>query len=203
MEPQSNTADSSAPAASESDRRSQDVALLERYRDGDQLAFAALVREHQDIAYRYARRVCNDHDLARDAVQEGFLRVLRHHERFDGSYSFRAWLLHIVRNIAIDGLRRRKTQSAVPYEDHLRHTAAHRPGDRLEALENRQRIALILTELPDKYREILIMREMDGMPAEDIATVIGVAYGTTRWRLHKARTLFRAAWVSRFGADLP
>jgi len=173
--------------------------LLRRWASGDEDAFAGLVRDHQDAAYRYARRMCGDHELARDLVQEAFLRVLRHHERLEPGHSFAAWLLHIVRNLAIDALRRRKTRSQVPYEDHLRDTAAGAVGNSLETAELRRRIATVLAELPDKYREILVMREMDGMPAEDIATIIGVDYGTTRWRLHKARTLFRTAWTARFG----
>jgi len=178
-------------------------ALLARWGNGDDEAFALLVREHQDGAYRYARRMCGDHDLARDLVQEAFIRVMRHHQRLETGRNFTAWFLHIVRNLAIDAMRRRKTRSQVPYEDHLRDATAGGQDKPLEARETKRQIAVVLAELPDKYREILIMREMDGIPAEDIATIIGVDYGTTRWRLHKARTLFHTAWTARYGAALP
>lgn len=189
-----------ASSATTSPDRARD--LLRRWAAGDEEAFACLVRDHQDGAYRYARRMCGDHELARDLVQEAFVRVVRHHDRLNANQSFAAWLLHIVRNLTIDALRRRRTRSQVPYEDHLRDTAASPVGNALEASELRRRIAHVLSELPEKYREILVMREMDGMAAEDIAVIIGVDYGTTRWRLHKARNLFRSAWLARFG-DAP
>lgn len=177
--------------------------LLQRWAKGDEAAFASLVHEHQDISYRYARRICGDQDLARDIVQEAFMRVMRHHERFSADQSFRAWLLHIIRNLAIDALRRQKTRSAVPYEDHLRLCSRLEPSERMERNETSRRIAETLLEIPEKYREILVMREMDGVAAEEIAAIIGVDYGTTRWRLHKARNLFRSAWVRRYGEAMP
>lgn len=176
--------------------------LLARWAKGDdEGALDCLIRSHQDPAFRYARRVCGDADLARDVVQEAFLRVMRHHDRLGPDQSFRAWFLHIVRNLAIDALRRQRTRSAVPYEDHLRSCSTANPGDDLDRSETRRRIAETLLDLPEKYREILVMREMDGMPAEDIASIINVEYATTRWRLHKARALFREAWLRRYGTE--
>ena len=71
----------------------------------------------------------------------------------------------------------------------------------MEEHELRERVAQVLTDLPEKYRSIIVMREMEGTPAEDIAKAIGVDYSTTRWRLHQARLLFRQAWISRFGKE--
>ena len=63
-------------------------------------------------------------------------------------------------------------------------------------------MAFILGALPEKYREILVMREMEGIPAEAIAEHIGVEYGTTRWRLHEARRLFREQWTATYGEEV-
>lgn len=190
-----------ASTAAESGSGEAAKILLARWARGDEEALTCLIRAHQDPAFRYARRICGDADLARDVVQEAFLRVMRHHDRLGPDQSFRAWLLHIVRNLAIDALRRQRTRSAVPYEDHLRSCCADTPVDALDRHETRRRIAETLLDLPEKYREILVMREMDGMPAEDIAGIINVEYATTRWRLHKARTLFRDAWLRRYGTE--
>ena len=176
------------------DRRAID--LLARFAAGDEKAFEHLVIDHQDAAFGFAKRIVGDPELARDVVQEAFIRVLRHHARFEGGRSFRTWLLHIVRNLAIDGLRRRRPNAAIEYLDHL--ADVERGPSVSERDELRIRVATVLRELPDKYREILVMREMDELPAEDIAQVIGVDYGTTRWRLHQARKLFREAWLARW-----
>jgi len=179
------------------DRRAID--LLARFAAGDEKAFEHLVIDHQDAAFGFAKRIVGDPELARDVVQEAFIRVLRHHTRFEGGRSFRTWLLHIVRNLAIDGLRRRRPNANIEYLDHLA-AVEHGPSV-TERDELRIRVAAVLRELPDKYREILVMREMDGLPAEEIAQVIGVDYGTTRWRLHQARSLFREAWLARWPED--
>jgi RNA polymerase sigma-70 factor (ECF subfamily) len=182
------------------DRRAAE--LLARFAGGDQGAFEQLVRDHQDTAFGFARRIVGDAELARDVVQEAFIRVLRHHARFEAGRSFRTWLLHIVRNLAIDGLRRRRPNANIEYLDHL--AQVERGGSSSgERDELRQRVAAVLQQLPEKYREILVMREMDGMPAEEIAQVIAVDYGTTRWRLHQARKLFREAWLQRWPEDQP
>lgn len=173
--------------------------LLGRFTSGDERAFEALVGQHQDAAFSFARRLLGDVELARDAVQEAFLRAWRHARAFDGRRPFRAWLFSIVRNLAIDHLRRKRPQAG---EDLLAQLPAAPAGPTPgEQDELRVRVATVLNELPGKYRELIVMREMDGMPAEEIAEIIGVDYGTTRWRLHKARELFRTAWKARFGEE--
>lgn len=172
--------------------------LLERYAGGDRAAFDALVTEHQEAAYTAAWRILGDGETAHDVVQEAFLRILRHHERYDASKSFRTWLLSIVRNLAIDSLRRRRR---VARPEQLADLSAPAASSPLESAELRERVATVLDDLPEKYRSIIVMREMEGMPAEDIARDIGVDYSTTRWRLHQARQLFRQAWIARFGKE--
>ena len=182
---------------SREDQRAGD--LLSRFAAGDERAFEHLVADHQDAAFGFARRIVGDGELARDVVQEAFIRVLRHHAHFTGGRSFRTWLLHIVRNLAIDGLRRRRPHVSCEYLDHL----AEIGRDVGDSADLRARVATVLGELPEKYREILVMREMDGLPAEDIAVIIGVDYGTTRWRLHQARKLFREGWLARWPEEQP
>lgn len=174
------------------------AAQLARFAHGDEIAFEELVAEHQQAAFAAAWRILNDAELAHDTVQEAFLRILRHHERYDADRPFRAWLLHIVRNLAIDGIRRRRR---FDHPDRLDAVAAPTvsTSDRMEGAELRERVAVVLGDLPDKYRDIIVLREMEGMPAETIAEQIGVDYNTTRWRLHQARRLFRDAWITRFG----
>jgi RNA polymerase sigma factor (sigma-70 family) len=193
---QSLLAPSPLAAASDGERS---AALIQRYAAGDQGAFDDLVREHQQAAYLAAWRIVGDGEAAHDTTQEAFLRVMRHHSQYDPARPFRAWLLSIVRNLAIDTLRRRRRFA---HPDQLRDLGSAPVAPALEGVELRERVALVLADVPEKYRDILVMREMEGMPAEDIATQIGVDYGTTRWRLHQARRLFREAWIARFGEEL-
>ena len=177
----------------------EDIALATRFAGGDEVAFASLVRRYQQLAWTVAWRVTGREDLAHDVVQEAFLRCLRHRDRFRAGSPFKPWLLQIVRNLGIDALRldRRLEHPSEPLDRGM----AHDPSDGSQAADLRAQVAEVLATLPEKYREILVMREMEGQAAEDIATAIGVDYGTTRWRLHEARRRFRDAWVARFGED--
>ena len=179
-------------------------AVLLRFANGDDLAFATLVERYQQLAYVVACRITLRDDLALDVVQEAFLRCLRHRGRFDTSKGFKPWLLQIVRHLAIDVLRvQRRIDSGTSATAALeRAVTTNDPAANTHRHELRSRVASVLASLPEKYRDILIMREMEDLPAEDIARNIGVDYGTTRWRLHEARRLFRLAWTSRFGADV-
>jgi RNA polymerase sigma-70 factor, ECF subfamily len=175
--------------------------LLRRFVAGDDLAFTELVGRYQQLAYVVACRITCRDDLALDVVQEAFLRCLRHRDRFDPDKAFKPWLLQIIRHLAIDALRiqRRIDAGTSANADLERAATTGDPGSALDAQDVRSRVASVLASLPEKYRDLLIMREMEGQAAEDIARETGIDYGTTRWRLHEARRLFRTAWVARFG----
>lgn len=180
---------------------SDEAALLERFAEGDDVAFGTLVGRYQQLAWVVACRITLRDELALDVVQEAFLRCLRHRARFDTGKAFKPWLLQIVRHLSIDALRvQRRIDAGTSASDELERAATtDDPAAATNRDELRSRVASVLAGLPEKYRDLLIMREMEGMAAEDIAKQIDVDYGTTRWRLHEARRLFRVAWVSRFG----
>jgi RNA polymerase sigma-70 factor (ECF subfamily) len=192
------TATTSAATSEGEGEANRAAGQLERFARGDRTAFDELVAEHQQAAYIAAWRILGDGEAAHDVVQEAFVRVLRHHQRYDAGKPFRSWLLSIVRNLAIDSLRRRRR---FDHPDTLSQLSAPASPATMEEQELRERVALVLAELPEKYRSIIVMREMEGAGAEDIARSIGVDYSTTRWRLHQARLLFRQAWIARFGKE--
>ncbi len=179
----------------------EDAGLLSRFAAGDDAAFSDLVAAYQQLAYVVACRITLRDDLALDVVQEAFLRCLRHRGRFDPAKAFKPWLLQIVRNLAIDALRvQRRLDSGGTTGEGLEAAATgDDPSGATQRGELRARVAVVLAALPEKYRDILIMREMEDLPAEEIARQTGIDYGTTRWRLHEARRLFRTAWLGRFG----
>jgi RNA polymerase sigma-70 factor (ECF subfamily) len=182
---------------------SDEAAILSRFVAGDDQAFSTLVQRYQQIAFTVASRITLRDDLALDVVQEAFLRCLRHRLRFDASKAFKPWLLQIVRHLAIDVLRVQRridagTSAGMALERAATTADPALPGEQREV---RARVASVLAGMPEKYRDLLIMRELEELPAEQIARQLGLDYGTTRWRLHEARRLFRVAWLKRFGTE--
>ena len=173
---------------------------IDRYLDGDENALDEIVQTYQTKAFWVSRHVVRNDEVALDIVQEAFVRVLRKHHMYDRNRSFQNWFLQIVRNLSIDHLRRNKAtamQEIVEIQaEHVDLSAS------MQAQERHQRIQVCLDAMPENYRELIVLREIEGISPRDIAEQIGVDYGTARWRIHHARKLFKQEWVSRFGSDV-
>lgn len=186
-------------------RREEDAVLVARALKGDGDAFGRIVDRYQRQVTWIAYDVLLDAEEARDVAQETFLRAHGALASFDPSRDLLNWLYRIARNLAIDAHRRRKRRAS-PVEDlgDLAAPAASAPGARAEAASDgahlRAQVDAVLTDLPTEYRLALTLREMHGLTPLEIARVTDCSYPTARWRLHRARALFRKAWASRFGA---
>ena len=180
-----------------SKRRSADARLALRARGGDEDAFRELVEKYQKKVYWIAYDVLLDAEEARDVAQETFIRVHGALGTFDPTRDFLNWLYRIARNLAIDAFRRRRRR-ALPVEDL---TALPEGEEELPAVpgDDRERVAAILAELPVEYRLALTLREFHGLSPREIASLTDCTYPTARWRLHRARALFRKHWERRFG----
>lgn len=178
-------------------RRSADARLALRARSGDEDAFRELVEKYQRKVYWIAYDVLLDGEEARDVAQETFIRVHGALDSFDPSRDFLNWLYRIARNLAIDAFRRRRRR-AVPVEDL---TALPEGSEDLPPVpgEQRERVAAVLAELPVEYRLALTLREFHGLSPREIASLTDCTYPTARWRLHRARALFRTHWERRYG----
>lgn len=170
---------------------------------GDEGAFERLVREHQARAWRIARNMVPSDEDARDLVQEAFLRVFRNLERFDFQYTFATWLHRIVTNLAIDLLRRRRpaqsTRSADDDEPDLDlvDPDAEAPSAGLEREETALEVQSVLDSLAPHFQTVLRLRELEGLPCNEIAEIVGATHVTVRWRLHRGRKLFQEEWERR------
>jgi RNA polymerase sigma-70 factor, ECF subfamily len=153
-------------------------------------AFDQVVLPHMDAAYNLARWLTrNGHD-AEDVVQEAFLRALRFFGGFHGGNA-RAWLLAIVRNTCYDWLRRNRPSEASASFDEEVHSAADQsptPEDLLIEQADRLRLREALESLPLAWREVLILRELEGLSYKEIADVAGIKMGTVMSRLARARS---------------
>jgi RNA polymerase sigma-70 factor, ECF subfamily len=172
-----------------------DAALVERSRAGDTAAFALLVDRYQQRVFWVARGMLGNDEDARDAAQEAFIRVFRSLDRFDLRLKFYTWLYQIVVNLCIDQLRKQVKRRGVSL-DQVGDVpgAGNNGGGALESTELRQRVYRVLDELPPKYRTVMVLSDLEGIGAKDIAHMTGTTHATVRWRHHRARQLFREAW---------
>jgi RNA polymerase sigma-70 factor (ECF subfamily) len=181
-------------------------ALVEQCRAGDALAFARLVALHEGMVFGLAARLLGDAEEARDLSQEVFLQVYRRLGRFEGRSSLRTWIYRIVvnqcRNRRRWWWRRRHDRSctleALTAADAGRLAAADDEADPFEGLARReraQRVQQALLALSFDHRAILLLREVGGLSCEEIAASLGLAQGTVKSRLARARESLRRLLV--------
>jgi RNA polymerase sigma-70 factor (ECF subfamily) len=190
-----------AGALSWSEVGTAEAALIERCTAGEESACAELVASHQRMVFSLALHLLGDRDEALDVSQEVFLRVFRTLSSFRGQSALRTWIYRIVINQARNRQRwwrRRHRGSQVSLHDHL-----HQFGDMesktevlpdrlLASKETASRIWQALEQLPFDQRTALVLREIDGLRYEEIAFSLGVAVGTVKSRLTRARQTLRA-----------
>ena len=141
---------------------------------------------HLDAAYNLARWLTgNDHD-AQDVVQEAYLRACQFFGGFRGTDG-RAWLLTIVRNTCYTWLQRNRRYSSIPFDEEQHGIAAETPADPVEQAEDRSALRRALEALPPEFREVVVLRELEGLSYREIAAVAGLAVGTVMSRLARAR----------------
>jgi len=160
--------------------------------------FEQVVLPHMDAAYNLARWLTrNDHD-AQDVVQEAYLRALRFFEGFRGGDS-RTWLLAIVRNTCFTWLRQNRPpgpEDSFDEEVHSAESEAVTPEALLLGSADRELVQQALEELPAQFREVLILRELEGLSYKEIADVAGIPIGTVMSGLARARKRLRQALVN-------
>ena len=170
-----------------------DDVLVDRVRTGDLRAFEALVERHRGRVFRVAARVVGP-DEAADVSQDAFLRAFHRLDSFSGRGSFRSWLLQITHRTALNALARRRPEpvGADPREDGEEEDGGGPAHDRepvtvLVESERRERLESKLTELSPQHRAVLVLRDLEGLPYEEIAEVTGAPLGSVKGRLFRAR----------------
>ena len=165
--------------------------------------FEQEVLPHLDAAYNLARWLtCNDQD-AQDVVQEAYTRALRFFAGYHGGNA-RAWILRIVRNTFYTWLQQnRQLQPAVEFDESLFGPDLRTPNPEEALLQNAsdKLVRQALEELPQNSREVLILREFEGMSYREISEVTGMPPGTVMSRLSRARGGLRQALTNRVDAD--
>jgi RNA polymerase sigma-70 factor, ECF subfamily len=191
-----------APALDWAEAPTSEAVLVERCVNGDERACADLVEAHQRMVYQLALHLLGDHNEALDLSQEVFLRVFRTLDRFRGQSTLRTWIYRIVINQAHNRQRwwrRRRRSQQVSLEEHIRaHGELPDRGDGtapdrlLGRKELASRIWAALDRLPFDQKTAIVLREIDGLSYEEIGFSLGVAVGTVKSRLARARETLRA-----------
>jgi RNA polymerase sigma-70 factor, ECF subfamily len=182
-----------------------DVALLARVVAGDRDAFESLVTRHQGAVFRFARTITRTREDAEDVLQETFLAAYKSAVGFRGEASVRTWLLIIARNAAFRIGRRTATSQI---EDSELWDLGLRAGwgqDDPESLavkaQRRDLLQSALDSLEASSREIIVLRDLEGMSGEETARVLGVSVEGMKSRLHRARLKLAAALRQGGGYD--
>jgi RNA polymerase sigma-70 factor (ECF subfamily) len=150
--------------------------------------FEQMMVPHLDAAYNLARWLARNEQDAEDVVQEAYLRAFRFFDSFKGGDG-KAWLLAVVRNTCLTWRRREHGMVKVPFDEEVHRSARHVPTAESVLLEEANLGGLrdCLEALPDEFRGVLVMRELEEMPYKEIAEVTSLPIGTVMSRLSRAR----------------
>jgi RNA polymerase sigma-70 factor, ECF subfamily len=181
---------------------SREAALIQRCAAGDEDACSELVNEHQRMVYQLSLNLLGDHNEALDLSQEVFLRVFRTIHQFRGQSALRTWIFRIVVNQARNRQRwwrRRHRSQQISLEEHIRdhgdppelHNGAA-PDRMFGQKQLAERIRVALDDLPFDQKTAVVLREIDGLSYEEIGFSLGIAVGTVKSRLARAREALRA-----------
>ena len=167
-----------------------DAELVRRTTRGELSAFEELVDRHRPVVVRVAARIVGTDD-AEDVSQDAFLRAFHRLEHYRGDAPFRAWLLRIAHNAALDHLGRRRAEPVDPETiDETRASEARPPAERLETRERIERLERKLHGLSEQHRVVLVLRDAEGLSYEEIAAITDTPLGSVKGRLHRARREF-------------
>lgn len=176
--------------------------LAAKARTGDRAAFDTIVRRYADMVTGLAWKFLGSRDEALDCAQDTFVKAWENIDRYDPKWSLATWLRRIVTNSALDRLRRRRFGAELPegFEE-LAASNEESPTETAERHERARSVHEVLAGLPDKYRAVLVLRDMEGVDISEIAGITGANAATVRWRLHRARALFKDHWSAAEGRE--
>ena len=186
-----------------------DVALVKAYRDGDIHAFEELHRRYVASIYRLVRRKLGDALLAEDIAQETFMKALRMMDRVDESFNFGGWVHTVARNLCFDELRRRQRDLRADggTEEEESELMANLPSTATsfdpvavqESNETRRQVWKVAQRLPEKYRLVLTLRELQDLSYRQIARSLNMSESAVETLLYRARLRFKEEYIASQG----
>ncbi|MCY4397884.1 MAG: sigma-70 family RNA polymerase sigma factor [Gemmatimonadetes bacterium] len=178
-----------------------DSHVVQLFLGGEDRAFAELVRRYDKRLQNFVYRTVGDRERAEDLVQETFVRVYRHLNRFDQTRKFSTWIYTIAGNLAKNELRNRSRNPLVLFQAIMKNWESdyrplewedpkNRPDDLYRKRFLREKVNEAVDQLPDHHRTVFVLRELHGKTYEEIAEITGCNLGTVKSRLNRARNKF-------------
>ena len=163
-----------------------DPDVLRRAQRGDERAFEVILRAYETPIFNYVYRIVGDRSLAEDLTQEVFVRVFQALQRFSLRCKFTTWLFQVTKNRVLDELRakERRPQGTCTIEDAPHLEVVDQPIERLETIEH---VWLAVRELNPDLKMALLLRDVAGLPYNEIADALEITLATVKWRIFKAR----------------
>lgn len=180
-----------------------EIALVAALKAGNADAYEAVMRQYGGLLLAVATRILGHESDAQDALQDGLINAFRAINRFEGQSKFSTWLYRIVVNAALKGLRKRSRRPTASLDELLPifHPDGHRENpknawsplgdDELAREETRQLLREKIETLHEDSRNVIILRDIEGLDTEQAATVLDIEPGAVRTRLHRARQALR------------
>ena len=184
-----------------------DVALVERLRAGDAEALGPLMERFAGRVYRVANGICHSSPDAEEVVQDVFLTLFRKAGSFEGRAALGTWLYRVAVNTALNKRRGKRNELEEPLEDLLPtfKEDGHRQGDRsflladwsqmpdemLLSREGREVVHAAVGRLPEHFRAVLLLRDVEELSSEEVAEILGDSIASVKSRLHRARMALR------------
>jgi RNA polymerase sigma-70 factor (ECF subfamily) len=173
-----------------------DQELVARCRNGDREAFATLVRKYQSKVLTLATRILDNRTEAEDIAQDIFVKIFQSLQDFRGASRFSTWIYRITVNHCLNHLRRRtRQQQTLVMTEPVEWRQESPASNPYKTLEQKERWALVqakLQELSVEHRTIILLRDFEGLPYDEIADVLQLESGTVKSRLHRARMELKA-----------
>jgi RNA polymerase sigma-70 factor, ECF subfamily len=165
-----------------------EAALIEAAKAGERAAIDELLERYEERIYRFGLRMCGDEDSAREVLQETMLAAFRNLPGFRGQAALSTWLYQIARSFCIE--QRRGPAAPVPLDEQLADDAPP-PDEAVHARRIGEALAAAIAKLAAEQRDALVLRDVEGLSAQEAADVIGIEVGALESRLHRARMALR------------
>ncbi len=180
--------------------QNEEAGIISQALGGDQKAYASLVDKHRSAIFHIIKRIVHNDEIARDLVQETFMKAFASLASYRSEYRFSTWLYKIAANSSIDHLRKKRIQALSldrPIETADGTMELEVPDNSFnperELVKKQQRFSIeeAIQSLPDKYREVIVYRHKDDKSYEEIADLLDIPVGTVKARIFRARELLK------------
>lgn len=191
----------------------EDSPLVARFKKGDASAFEELMTRYQGRIYNFLSRMCGSADYAKDMTQESFLTAFRYLKNFREEASFKTWMYRIATTSCFRGKRKRKhepdrhlsLEELMPGEGEMKSGIKSSwydsPSDKLLNKELREKLSSSLLLLPEKYRLVFTLRDIEGFSADEVSKTLEISVAAVKSRLHRARLFLRKELAEYYLSD--